>query len=231
MPGKTINENTVFITGLAGSVAGGVGGALAGDTTRDLQANMNMGQITGSNAVANNYLKHDEAKKLQALKDKELFGKCDGNCKAEITRLKEVDEARNQELAACEGSSSAKCQETFNEVRFAAAEYIRKESFVSGATLSFHSEKSETLDLAGSTVDGKLKGAAQGGWEAVKESAKRGSECGQDAVRGGHWRQASLGGHQTRRWRGMGLRCGALQLALPDWCHDARRPREARAGV
>ncbi|GAA6143876.1 VENN motif pre-toxin domain-containing protein, partial [Hydrogenophaga sp. 5NK40-0174] len=65
VPGKTINENTVFITGLAGSVAGGVGGALAGDTTRDLQANMNMGQITGSNAVANNFLKHEDANKLK----------------------------------------------------------------------------------------------------------------------------------------------------------------------
>ncbi|WP_353400579.1 DUF6862 domain-containing protein, partial [Hydrogenophaga sp. 5NK40-0174] len=178
VPGKTINENTVFITGLAGSVAGGVGGALAGDTTRDLQANMNMGQITGSNAVANNYLKHDEAKKLQTLKENELFGKCDGNCKAEITRLKEVDEARNQELAACEGSSSAKCQKTFNEVRFAAAEYIRKESFADAVEFSFRVEKEETLNLAGSTVDGKLKGAAQGGWEAVKESAKGAASAG-----------------------------------------------------
>ncbi|GAA6143883.1 hypothetical protein NBRC116584_37020 [Hydrogenophaga sp. 5NK40-0174] len=99
MPGKTINENTVFITGLAGSVAGGVGGALAGDTTRDLQANMNMGQITGSNAVANNFLKHEEQKKYaEELND--CKGTGEAACKAIATaKYQGISDENNVELA------------------------------------------------------------------------------------------------------------------------------------
>ncbi|WP_353400605.1 DNA/RNA non-specific endonuclease, partial [Hydrogenophaga sp. 5NK40-0174] len=139
VPGKTINENTVFITGLAGSVAGGVDGALAGDTTRDLQANMNMGQITGSNAVANNYLKHDENEKR--LKAASACADGDKAACAERDRWNAIDKQRDADLkSACYGNgASAECSARYAALEVARESYVGKVE--SGAALADASAK------------------------------------------------------------------------------------------
>lgn len=60
-PGKTLNDNVTFVSGLIGGSAA----VLVGDKDQT-QGNFGLGQASAENAVKNNYLKHDELKKLQA---------------------------------------------------------------------------------------------------------------------------------------------------------------------
>lgn len=61
VPGKTLNDNVAFISGLIGGGAA----ALVGDDSQ-IQGNFALGQGAAENAVKNNYLKFDEIKKLEA---------------------------------------------------------------------------------------------------------------------------------------------------------------------
>ncbi len=77
--------------------------------------------------VTYNYLNHVEAKNMAALKDAALQGKCGPECQTEIRRLEKLDQGRNAELQACVGVASESCDKARQEVRKAAADYIRAE--------------------------------------------------------------------------------------------------------
>ncbi|PKO77885.1 MAG: hypothetical protein CVU21_05590 [Betaproteobacteria bacterium HGW-Betaproteobacteria-15] len=166
VPGKTLNDNVAFISGLIGGGAA----ALVGDDSQ-IQGNFALGQGAAENAVKNNYLKFDEAKKLNGLKEQELIGQCQSDCKTEIARLEAVDRQRNEQLAQCQGSSASSCQQVFQEVRLSAAEYVRKDGTWTAPEMLVVQERHETLVLARDTTDGKLQGAAQGYWEALRDAA------------------------------------------------------------
>ncbi|WP_234265185.1 DNA/RNA non-specific endonuclease [Hydrogenophaga sp. NFH-34] len=192
VPGRTLDENVAFWGGLVG----GTTAALAGGSSGNVQSNFNLGQYAAENAINNNYLKYDEAKKLQALKDQEMTGQCSGTCKAEIKRLEEVDRQRNEELKACEGSSSAGCQKAFTDVRVAAAEYVRRSDLKDGFSYYFSGESNETQMLARQTMGdftvwNVVKGAASSVAEGIKDLAG-GAYTGFQAVLGNEEAQAKV---------------------------------------
>lgn len=77
--------------------------------------------------VTYNYLNHVEAKSMAALKDAALQGKCGPECQTEIRRLDQLDQERNATLKACVGVVSESCNTARQDVRKAAADYIRAE--------------------------------------------------------------------------------------------------------
>ncbi|MDR2239141.1 MAG: hemagglutinin repeat-containing protein [Zoogloeaceae bacterium] len=95
-----------------------IGAAVGGD----------QGATAGLNQTVNNYLRHAEATRLATLLDKKYSGQCDAACKQEIAELVALDQARDQELGNCAGIQSADCDRVRQDVRNAAAEYIRLNS-------------------------------------------------------------------------------------------------------
>lgn len=147
-------------TTLAGTAIGAVAGGTQGAAT---------GATSAYVGVTNNYLKHDEAIRMAALKEKKLKGQCDTTCQQDIAALEKIDQDRNAQLDACQGVSSQACNNARQEVRNAAAEYLRKGTIAlsSGSgyiTLEnvYGSEEDETLRYAQGTLDGKTKGMASG---------------------------------------------------------------------
>ncbi|MBX9849571.1 MAG: hemagglutinin repeat-containing protein, partial [Rhodocyclaceae bacterium] len=113
-----------------------VGGAVGGTS----------GAMTGLNQAVNNYLSHQEADTLIALKNKRLRGDCSSECSSEIQRLETLDKQRNQDLAACSGISSSICDGLLQEVRQAAASYIRANEVIKDQR--YFIERGEALRLA-----------------------------------------------------------------------------------
>jgi len=101
-----------------------ISAALISATGADLAQTINAGMIT-QNAVANNYLKHQEILKLVDLQNKKLTGKCDTQCEKDIATLTARDKKRDADLAACEGQTTTKCNGLRQEVRTAYAEILR----------------------------------------------------------------------------------------------------------
>ena len=130
-------------------------GAVSGDAS---------GAVAAQNATANNYLKHAEAMRLGTLLSKKTLGQCDSTCERDIKYLQALDKMRNANLASCDGVASIPCDANRQEVRTSAAEYIRRNDTAGTLDLAntYAQEKSETLSLAGGTVDGKAAGAVEG---------------------------------------------------------------------
>ena len=109
-PGKTLNDNVTFISGLIGGSAA----ALVGDKDQT-QGNFGLGQATAENAVKNNYLKHDELKKLQAeLADcRAKPGGCTPDSQQKIEdKYTETSRANARALAECK---STECVRTHQQ--------------------------------------------------------------------------------------------------------------------
>lgn len=156
------------LTGLASTAAGAAAGAASGGPNGGTA-----GATTALNEVANNYLKHDEALRLADLKNKKLMGQCDVACERDIADLERLDRERNIELVACQGVDSSGCNNARQEVRFAAAEYIRKGNWASDLQFIgiYASEHDETLGYAKETLDGKALGMVQGAGGAALDVA------------------------------------------------------------
>jgi filamentous hemagglutinin len=82
-----------------------------------------------------------------------------------MKQLQALDESRNRQLAACQGATTPACQSATQEVRSAAAEYIRVNAFDKGMTFTYANEKQETLTLAQQTLNGYTV------WNVVKGAA------------------------------------------------------------
>jgi hypothetical protein len=120
-------------------------------------------------ATVNNYLKHAEAQQLGKLKDAQMRGRCDAACEQEIKDLEALDVKRDQALAACEGVSTAACNGTRQEVRNAAADYIRANHH--SLDSRYAQESGETLALARDTTDGVGGGVIQGVSQSLVDAA------------------------------------------------------------
>ncbi|MFA7271051.1 MAG: hemagglutinin repeat-containing protein, partial [Sterolibacterium sp.] len=145
------------ITALASTAAGAAAGGAAGGAT-------------AFNEVGNNFLKHQEATRLIALRNQKLRGECSADCENEIRQLEALDVQRNRDLAACEGVASSHCDGLRTEVRQAAAEYIRAGRIT--PEFRYDDERRETLDLAANSMGGirladRLAGAGESAWEGV----------------------------------------------------------------
>ena len=155
-------------TTLAAIASTTVGGAVGGAT----------GAGTALNEVANNYLKHTEAIRMAALQTKKLSGQCDTTCQKEIDALKQLDEQRNAALDACQGVSNTSCNTARQEVRYAAAEYIRKNLNALNPEVRFDlhntyaTENGETRRYADETLNGKTLGVAIGATGTVVDGVK-----------------------------------------------------------
>jgi filamentous hemagglutinin len=158
------NTLTELASTAAGAVAGGATGSNAGALA---------GAGAALNEAANNYLKHDEAMRLADLKNKKLMGQCETSCEKEIADLEQLDKERNIELAACQGVDNPGCNSARQEVRTAAAEYIRKGSWASDllSVGVVAGERDETLGYAKETLNGKALGMAQGAGGAALDAA------------------------------------------------------------
>jgi hypothetical protein len=97
--------------------------------------------------------------RLADLLSKKAAGKCDDKCVQDIADLKTLDAARNQQLAKCEGVSSTECNQAVQDVRSAAADYLRKDikGMVPTGLITLYAN--EAVDQAKSTMDGKTGGA------------------------------------------------------------------------
>ena len=171
--------------------------AFAGAVTGDGSAqSVNIAADAGVNAAGNNWLAHAEAKRKSDLEYLQLTGNCDNACLAELKQLQALDESRNKKLKDCQGSVTPDCQKARQDVRNAAAEYIRLNAKDTGMNFTYANEKQETLSLsqqtmgdytvwnivkgaAESTVDG-LFGMAKAGYEGFK--AVFGDEKAQEHV-------------------------------------------------
>ena len=99
--------------------------ALVSSTGGDLSQTINAGMVA-QNAVANNYLKHQEILQLVELQNKKLAGKCDAACETKLAELSAVDKKRDADLEACEDQSTNRCNGLRQVVRSAYAEILRK---------------------------------------------------------------------------------------------------------
>jgi len=156
---KSKTADTVNFAKVMASVAGVIVGG-GGDNAQAVS----IAGSAGANAAENNYLKHAEAIRLATLKGLQDVGKCDSNCDREIKDLKALDLLRNENLSACNGITTKACDKTREDVRSAAADYIRADRSGVGLDIrnTYGVEKSETLSQAGNTVGGKASGAIQG---------------------------------------------------------------------
>jgi len=129
-------------------------GAMAGGTS---------GAGAAFNEVTNNYLTHTEATRLAELYRKKFEKQCDTSCEQEIADLRARDQARDQQLSNCSGVQSAACDTVRQDVRNAAAEYIRLGPLPM-LLGRFESETPEgkTYRLAQETLDGVLAGKGKG---------------------------------------------------------------------
>ncbi|MEO8411687.1 MAG: DUF6862 domain-containing protein, partial [Propionivibrio sp.] len=159
-----------------------LGASLVGTAVGTLATGDVKGASTGADAafvgVTNNYLKHDEAIRMAALQSKKLQGQCDTRCQQDIDALKQIDEQRNMLLDACQGISSAVCNTVRQDVRYAAAEYIRKDMNAPSSRVgvdlygTYATENAETRRYADDALDGKALGMAIGATGTVVDGVK-----------------------------------------------------------
>jgi filamentous hemagglutinin family protein len=125
----------------------------------DNAAAVNTAANAGANAAENNYLKHAEALRRARLEKDLEAGTCGTQCKQDLADLKALDEARNNQLAACQGVNNDTCNTARQEVRSAAADYIRNGQVFNTRGASYAGEYIETTELAYATIDNKRSGA------------------------------------------------------------------------
>lgn len=153
----------------------GVDGALAktltaiASTAVGTAAGGTAGGAAAMNEVANNYLKHTEVQKLGQLKDARMRGLCDSACEQEIKTLETLDQQRNTALAACDGAISEACTNLRQEVRNAAAEYLRADN--KSLDFRYSQESNETLALARDTTNGVAGGALKAAGQSLADAA------------------------------------------------------------
>jgi hypothetical protein len=111
---------------------------------------VNLANTMGTNAAANNYLKHAETNRKEALLKLKAQKKCDNGCVSELEKLEALDKARNAELEACKGSTTPQCQAAEKAVREAAAEYVRLKP--NSSSILYDLERQETLEYAQGTM-------------------------------------------------------------------------------
>ncbi len=112
VPGKTLNDNVAFISGLIGGGAA----ALVGDNSQ-IQGNFALGQGAAENAAKNNYLKFDERKMLEQSERDCYTGGNSAAC-ATVTALRQKDELSDKLLAhAAATCKGADCAEVANFTR------------------------------------------------------------------------------------------------------------------
>jgi filamentous hemagglutinin len=156
--------------------------AFAGAVTGDGSAqSVNIAADAGVNAAANNWLSSAEAKRKSDLEYLQLTGKCDSACHAELKQLQALDESRNKKLKDCQGSVTPDCQKARQDVRNAAAEYIRLNAKDTGMNFTYTIEKQETLSLSQQTMGDYtvwniVKGAAESTVDGIFGMAKAGYE-------------------------------------------------------
>ncbi|WNO04236.1 DUF637 domain-containing protein [Rhodoferax mekongensis] len=125
----------------------------------DNAAAVNTAATAGANAAENNYLKHAEALRRARLEKDLEAGTCGTQCKQDLADLKALDEARNKQLAACQGKNTPDCNTARQDVRTAAADYIRNGQVLNTRGASYAGEYNETTELAYATIDNKRSGA------------------------------------------------------------------------
>ncbi|CAM8655721.1 Domain of unknown function DUF637, haemagglutinin putative [Comamonadaceae bacterium] len=125
----------------------------------DNAAAVNTAATAGANAAENNYLKHAEALRRARLEKDLEAGTCGTQCKQDLADLKALDEARNKQLAACQGKNTPDCNTARQDVRTAAADYIRNGQVLNTRGASYAGEYIETTELAYATIDNKRSGA------------------------------------------------------------------------
>jgi filamentous hemagglutinin len=178
---------------LGATLAGAAAGALIDGTQGAAIA-----ATAASEGVKNNFLRHEEALLLIALKEQKRQGQCDGACQQQIDELTKIDQERNARIDACHGVSSAECNAVRQEVRDAAAEYIRKEMLAWDIEYLdiediYRGEKSETTGYARDTMDGKALGTVSGMKDFVVDTAQ-----GLFGLAGNLWNTAT-GDEQARQ--------------------------------
>jgi hypothetical protein len=131
-------------------------------------AAVNIAGTTGANAAENNYLRHTEALRLSKLLDQQTAGKCDADCGQQIDDLKALDRARQQELQDCAGANSTKCNGARQDLRNAAAEYIRKSETINTRGATYAGQYLDTTEQAYASINGKANGVLS----AVADMAK-----------------------------------------------------------
>ena len=150
----------------SGVVAGG-----GGDNDEAVQ----IAAAAGGNAAQNNYLKHEEAQRLSALQNQRLLGQCDQHCKTEIAGLQLLDARRNQALKECVDAVSQSCNSARQEVRAAAAQYLRANlgllDGIGGLELIYFTERAQTNQLADASLEGLFWNKAQGAAQAYVDAA------------------------------------------------------------
>jgi hypothetical protein len=128
------------------------------------------GAMTAYGTTTNNYLKHDESERKKEFEKalKQCQDKPASCTKEYVDKLKEaiaayekLDKARDAELKVCEGVNTATCNQARQEVRQAAADWVR--DIANGdltELLKADAARTKTLKMAGDTLDGKLSGGA-----------------------------------------------------------------------
>jgi len=198
--GRTSRLASAFVLLLSSSLStgaafgvnaiGGLGGALASGNAEGVA----IGGTAGGNAAEHNYLRHAEAMRLGELQDLKLRGRCDATCERGIAELETLDKQRNSALAACEGQSSSHCQTLRQDVRVAAADYIRATEVQ--LDLRYGQERDEALALARQSMGGMTLSDMAGGYaQATQEGLDalwQGAKTAAQALMGDPQAQAEL---------------------------------------
>jgi filamentous hemagglutinin len=159
------------------AIASSAAGAIVGSTS---------GAAAAFNEVSNNYLSHPEARRYAALRDQKLLGRCDATCEGEIKTLNRLDKQRDRELSACNDIDTPNCNAIRQQVRFAAAEYIRA-SRISMESMEYELQRSHTQNLAQGAMDGVRLNSVLGYGEAVVDGVvdlAKGTWIGLKAITG-----------------------------------------------
>ncbi len=198
--GRTSRLASAFVLLLSSSLStgaafgvnaiGGLGGALASGNAEGVA----IGGTAGGNAAEHNYLRHAEAMRLGELQDLKLRGRCDATCERGIAEFETLDKQRNSALAACEGQSSSHCQTLRQDVRVAAADYIRATEVQ--LDLRYGQERDEALALARQSMGGMTLSDMVGGYaQATQEGLDalwQGAKTAAQALMGDPQAQAEL---------------------------------------
>lgn len=149
-------------------VMSAVSGVVVGGGGDNAQA-VNIAATTGANAAENNYLKHAEALRRTKLQQQLEAGTCGPQCKQDIADLNALDEARNKQLAACQGKNTPECNTARQDVRSAAADYIRNGEVLNTRGSIYAGESIETTQLAYATINNKSSGVLVAVVDMAKE--------------------------------------------------------------
>jgi hypothetical protein len=183
---------------LVGSIITGIVAATDGNAA----AANNAAQIE----MENNYLGKSEATKLEQLTRLKFSGKCDSKCEQETKALKKKDDATNLALDACANVKTPQCDAIRQDVRNAAASYIRSTSLLADAALTFVAKEKEaeaTLlaqqSMGGVNTSDVLKGYGQSMVDAA-ESAYSGAKTAFKALLGDPQAQTQLKAGAGAAW-------------------------------